>query len=79
MVTDMISLLPLNNIVSNGVKFLCQTLDKWGKRGKSNYSQICGQIPKELHLKFKSKVALTGRDMATVLEELIAEYVEQSG
>ena len=53
-------------------------VNRWGKRGKSDYSQICGQIPKELHLQFKSKVALTGRDMATVLEELIANYVERN-
>ena len=50
--------------------------NKWGKRGKSDYSQICGQIPKQLHLQFKSKVALTGKDMAIVLEELIENYVK---
>ena len=52
--------------------------NKWGKRGKDDYSQVCAQVPKQLHKLFKSKVALTDKDMATIIEELIVKYVEES-
>jgi len=47
-----------------------------GKRGDPDYSQVAGMIPTELRRRFKAKVSLEGRDMSTVLEELIREYVE---
>lgn len=47
-----------------------------GKRGDPNFSQVAGMIPTELRRRFKAKVSLEGRDMSSVLEELIREYVE---
>lgn len=47
-----------------------------GKRGDPEYSQVAGMIPTQLRRRFKAKVSLEGRDMATVLEELIQSYVE---
>lgn len=34
-------------------------------------------IPLELRRRFKAKVALQGKDMSAVLEELIRDYVEK--
>lgn len=48
-----------------------------GKRGDPNYSQVAGMIPTELRRRFKAKASLEGRDMSTVLEELIRAYVEK--
>ena len=48
-----------------------------GKRGRDEYSQLCGQIPKELHRRFKAKVALEGGDIATKLEELVRAFTNE--
>lgn len=50
-----------------------------GKRGDPDYSQVAGMIPTTLRRRFKAKVSLEGRDMSTVLEELIQAYVEREG
>lgn len=47
-----------------------------GKRGDPDYSQVAGMIPTRLRRRFKAKVSLEGRDMSSVLEELIQAYVE---
>lgn len=48
-----------------------------GKRGDPTYAQVAGMIPLELRRRFKAKVALEGKDMSAVLEELIRDYVEK--
>jgi hypothetical protein len=53
------------------------TYAQHGKRGDPSYAQVAGMIPLELRRKFKSKVALQGKDMSAVLEELIRNYVEK--
>lgn len=46
------------------------------KRGNPDYSQVSAQIPKDLHKRFKAKVALEeDDDLTTVLERLIRDYV----
>lgn len=48
-----------------------------GKRGQGSYSQLCGQIPKDLHRRFKAKVVLEGGDIATKLEELVRAFTDE--
>lgn len=46
------------------------------KRGNPDYTQVSAQIPKDLHKRFKAKVALEeDDDLTTVLERLIRGYV----
>jgi hypothetical protein len=51
--------------------------EQHGKRGDPAYAQVAGMIPLELRRRFKAKVALEGKDMSGVLEELIREYLER--
>ena len=48
-----------------------------GKRGRGDYSQLCGQIPKDLHRRFKAKVALEGVEISTKLEELVRAFTDE--
>lgn len=50
--------------------------EQHGKRGNPDYAQVTGMVPAELRRRFKAKVALEGKDMSSVLEDLIRAYLE---
>jgi predicted DNA-binding protein len=52
---------------------------KTGKRSSATYSQVSLLLPEELRRQLKATAALEGRDMSTLAEEAIREYLKLRG
>jgi hypothetical protein len=58
-------------------KYAEPKIEQRGKRGDPLYSQISGLIPTDLRRRFKAKAAMEDKDLSTVLEAIIREYVDE--
>lgn len=48
----------------------------YGKRADPAYTQLSATIPKDLKARFKAAVVMDGRDINTVVEELLEAYLK---
>ena len=48
---------------------------KTGKRSDEGYSQVNLLLPEALRRELKARAALEGRDMSTIVEQLLREYL----
>jgi len=53
-----------------------QTTTVYGKRADPTYTQLSATVPKNLKVRFKAAVALDGKDINTVVEELLEAYLK---
>lgn len=50
-----------------------------GKRGRGDYTQVSGYIPKNLAIAFKTTCAARELTQSEALENLVAEWLEREG
>lgn len=53
-----------------------RTAPVYGKRADPSYTQLSATVPKDLKVRFKAAVTLDGKDINTVIEELLEAYLK---